>query len=1612
MITSPPRRQGSVNFLTQKLPLFKSSCSKTNISNNVASNGTSAELSTAAKAVVSPEPGLLIRCFACGLSDPQVLVQRGFLDLLVTKLPLDSPLLQDRVGREDLDRLVSAAIHVVLRREMSLNRRLWSWFLGPDPQANPNDSQPSSPNTERKLSANAQENWQFKYFSAYGRVPLERCIRTMFKCTTMNAADTARPFRICLSLMDRWEIGGSIVPQNFLPAIEMVYKYSLTALGSDFAEVMRSASLFFDGIEASLIWANLIKLLRDAFMPSNNPDNLQLFAWIIQRFNIKDEEMLTIHIPNATIYLLSLLDDSEHTSVPTSEINKSLDIVSTLLDLLPERAFDLSTQDSQVNSIHSSSVVPSKDLRNELDQFYQTRQQSINNERPIDGRKALELLYHFARSLTLKALDKYSEHAFTRAVAICLTLHSKLSNQRSHQQADFNKSFFQAIYLAASESRILAFPVINSTISLLVALSSEQKHRSTTPDLDIMSLGSALTSQIWEYLSLSSPKYHVEAVKSIWQLEDLVAPGECIQAALTALIRQTSSGHWPSENNCAEAARRFSVLWSHTVPAPRHSAKPGLLGHARRASSVTSVSDTKQALQRQEILTEPLMLLLDMLNNSNDAAFDVVKSWLNALPSLEQVFEIHFEFMSKSMASRETEVTPYGTVAERHRNEIQQELEYVLHHFLNILKHGSNRIWQCLDDVSSLIVQDEDAVSGVTALAECCVRFLCDDEYSSRRLEQMSIDVLDVLISGPSAPSMKVVELDSRLIDRLTNWLSAEKARLQGPLLRLVTKALKLRSVTAPSELSTDARPRGSLSLARPSVANTRQSPSESSTQLAPTPPPQLFNCLRAGFSTPTARPHLDEWLMFLSNILPIFADAIFANLIPLVECFCTELDKAYGDLVSVAKTGGIPASVAPEATTISLLEGLEMVLARAHECLVAEHSTEPVTKANSQPRSLLGNVTSGVFKAEGNPSRTAKANNRLTVILTFHDAIRVATKMWTWASHCTDVQDFDKTSAATTSYNALKVRNRTRNLLEKIFAVEPLESLEVVMYNWCYTEGSGQAVDALDLLHVMQGSRPKNTVPAVLDALCSRTNPSFLPPARQSSQTIDLTPQDVAWFLSAYLQSIEDDAMDEVWPDCMAFLRDVLANPLPHRQVLPALLSIILLLAEKVDNTNFGEQRKMRRDLGDLFLRLLTATFTTMPSGYTQEAEEIVSVPTSNDVSSSTLSRRDMSLLVVLKRVTANIEVVLETSDRTVSAINSISGSFIGPLLRAKSFPGSFTSDASALLLQVSKKAPTAKSWKKDLLEAFNDARLLASSTKQMEDDWFPVLCQWCLHDRERVLELLSRLSPPSSAGIMFGVGANAARLDADRRTQLNLRRACILLLSSPEDSFVTHLGTFEEKLVELFDASLSSSPSSTIKAELFMLCRALALSMSSLHLALLWPVINDNLQSALTSLLPTASNSHAFGNLSLLQACKLLDFLVAISPDGFQLHEWLYITDTIDAVYQPPDWNPSALSDQIAEALASEGIEDGTTLVPPTPISSASSGRRRPIIDSDSMSNKDDFKALTRDDFARTILRPFLSQLSIHAYEGVYSMDTPDLSVCRRNLLEDVLDLSTIVE
>ena len=436
-----------------------------------------------------------------------------------------------------------------------------------------------------------------------------------------------------------------------------------------------------------------------------------------------------------------------------------------------------------------------------------------------------------------------------------------------------------------------------------------------------------------------------------------------------------------------------------------------------------------------------------------------------------------------------------------------------------------------------------------------------------------------------------------------------------------------------------------------------------------------------------------------------------------------------------------------------------------------------------------------------------------------------------------------------------------------------------------------------------------------------------------------------------------------------------------------------------------------------DLFNKLLTALFTTRPITFTETAAPGAASEKPRiegrraTITARAPAERADDVVGILAAIVPNLPKILVDNDRVMSAATTISTSTITPALRSKIFPESVTRSTLQLLQELSRLPNNQKAWKKDVGDAFNDARFFGSSLAVVQSDWLPILRQWSLNDKERVPEILARISPPSTAGIVFGVGATSARLEADRKTQLNLRRVATLILASSDDALVAELPAILDKLVELFAATATSSPSSTTRAEVYLVVRALVLKTSAIHLAMVWPVINAELHAAVSSVVAPdhSAASDTYNNTSVLQACKLLDLLVCVAPDDFQLHEWLFVTDTVEAVYRSASYQPVALADELSEELGSVAVS--AALQSDSAAHMAASGsQRRPLLGVGGIS--DEVGLERKDELVAKVLRPFFGQLSIFAFESTYAMGALDREFCIQALLKDIFDERSIVK
>lgn len=140
----------------------------------------------------------MMRAFSAALEDDNLLVRRSALDLLVQSVRLDGLAIK-KASTEDRTILMRAAMSVVLRRDLSLNRRLYSWILGP--------------------SERPEE--QMQYFKANGLDLLTSTLEADMVSPSKEYAES-RPFKIFISLLDKWEIGSLVTEAIVFTALKAI----------------------------------------------------------------------------------------------------------------------------------------------------------------------------------------------------------------------------------------------------------------------------------------------------------------------------------------------------------------------------------------------------------------------------------------------------------------------------------------------------------------------------------------------------------------------------------------------------------------------------------------------------------------------------------------------------------------------------------------------------------------------------------------------------------------------------------------------------------------------------------------------------------------------------------------------------------------------------------------------------------------------------------------------------------------------------------------------------------------------------------------------------------------------------------------------------------------------------------------------------------------------------------------------------------------------------------------------------------------------------------------------------------------------------------------------
>ncbi|XP_040004041.1 protein dopey-2 isoform X2 [Xiphias gladius] len=266
---------------------------------------------------------LVIKSVCLSLQDSNVLVQRNMLEILLYFFPfatcLDPAETCIALSDEDMITVVSAASLTLLRRDMSLNRRLYAWLLGTDIKGEMVAPHPT-------LSTTTEEHTSF-YFNTHSRDFLVQALINILKQKDVekdpeNVIGYLRPFRIIISLLDKPEIGPAVLSSVLLEVVRAFYSYCREMLGE---ETIASSGLSGNQLASKIKEnKNASEIIKTVNMLVSSLNSEYLWEYMTRRFCTSLSEKDDPPTPPQ--------QDRSH---PAPSVKEMSSLIIFLLDVLP-----------------------------------------------------------------------------------------------------------------------------------------------------------------------------------------------------------------------------------------------------------------------------------------------------------------------------------------------------------------------------------------------------------------------------------------------------------------------------------------------------------------------------------------------------------------------------------------------------------------------------------------------------------------------------------------------------------------------------------------------------------------------------------------------------------------------------------------------------------------------------------------------------------------------------------------------------------------------------------------------------------------------------------------------------------------------------------------------------------------------------------------------------------------------------------------------------------------------------------------------------------------------------------------------------------------------------
>ncbi|KDQ31322.1 hypothetical protein PLEOSDRAFT_1102291 [Pleurotus ostreatus PC15] len=1561
MLTTPSARGTSLNFLGRRLP-------RLNADEDIT-------------AIVGRDIGLMIRAFSAALEDDNLLVRRGALDLLLQSMRVDSVAVQ-RARAEDRTILMRAATGVVLRRDLSLNRRLYTWLLGPDDKS----------------------DHQIEYLKKHALELLKDTLKEEMFAPSADYLES-RPFKIFISLLDKWEVGAALTEVLVYDAFRAVK--SLIQAGGDAGEDMTmTASTLYEAVEPQIIWKHLLThVFGELTGDGAQTEAVRMVSFIVEIFS-QDDEIQNIHLPivfGAVMDVLLIELEANPSKACTPATSEAFKLQEKILRQIPHVALmkrpeltaslqaETSVQRPYLFACSFYSIAPKRECENPTRSF----------DNPfITAFENLTMLTEICAHDLLKDENRLQQirECFAQLLLLVDRLVGRLSTTVT---VAWVPSRWLAIILETLEQEPSSFTVVDRVVSLAVAL-HQMKGLEPRLSLDHRATMSKMVTKLLRYLGPTYTAYHARAVSLLWALE-----ASTTRSHVEAIVAQTMATTNPSDLQGAYDA--FGVLWrlteDHLLPGFKFKV--------------------------------PMMIVLDGLRNDDPNVRRIGETWMRcSLKSYQRVLDsllydltnplIRRVQTSHKLRGRELQGFYYEKTFD------QRYVSHLLETLLSVVRFGGQgfvrtaRVTQIKRSLHpSLAKRTESGLSVssetpyLDALMELLLRFIQSEPKEVLAVEMSPfnsviqstcIDILQTIIPRGELDMQIIESLEAAIVAKLYFLVHTGRLDIQNKLLHL------LHSVLSISVAHSSGKPRIEDESGTPDPAQPPPAKAFAANAL-------LAQTMMDGITTATNRHVLQHWLDFILMAIPQFQPALQAVVAPLNECICKQLLVCLADVQSAASAGGTTVdalSNSSDAEFVMLLNGMERLVLLSLAYTSEPSSSEDDDNVNEKPvtegTGLLGYV-SGVFGSDNSPTAPEEQlTARSPGYRSLHEAVRVLYAMWEAMAWTQPTTRSSKDDSLSLIFN--RSRLRCRRVLEHFFRAQSAEVFESIIECWS-KQSTAAAFELIDALL----SSAQTAVHMVCESISMRMS-GVTERSKKQAINPNLSDTILFQFLEQYMQRLEGPIAVQVWPRFLQLAKEVLGSARDFRaQTYPTLRSLVVL-ADKVTQTAAMEDKRIRKDLQDTFSKLLDVCVVWVGRSFDQgswirrttrdalgtngrDSPAPRDAKTDEKLDASIASLPETPRLTITATAEAVIQIteyianaalpharrLLVDNDKILVACNNIAYYIISPAMKGKIRPMDVDQNIVKIVFEMSRLPAALKAWRPPVSELLNDNRLF-NCHSDIASKWVPIVKALFDADKSALSELLAKVATSPSANIFTN------REYEMLVRSLNLRRLSFVLYAGDKNHFLTSLPTIIEKLADI----LRNVTAPNVQSEVFLCVRVLLCRLSAHNLTSFWPVVLTELYRIFEQVMTSLPSDGSEELQLILAACKCLDLLIALQTEEFQIQQWIFITDTVDAIYRPDDYFPEAMMDQLADLAGSLPLADSREatnrngsadpdLQPPT--ATGQKPLRRPLLNS-----------LRQIDSIRDLI-PFFSSVSIASYESVYnSGGNVDWEAVERGLLDDMFD------